>query len=252
MEKNKKYLLRFGNGGRYLKSYTLTKKGDVDEITTTGNKENAMHFELNDAAEYKTGLFKLFKPDIVEKDAMIIYIPSYDDYRLIWERKLQKATNEQVCNEIISRLDGCLKLPELRERLGYCFGYDIDINYTNSGEEVNIEEVFKNLKYGGKAFINGLTQYRWQCHEHVEIIELGKNKESKHMWVRKRYVVDFKYKSALEMLTDKNIRFPRTGYKEGYICERVWFGNSHDYVENKDGKTIIKPYKEASYNIYEG
>jgi hypothetical protein len=110
--------------------------------------------------------------------------------------------------------------------------------------------VFKQLKYGHKSFINGLTQYQWQCNEHIEVIELGLR--NGHLWIHERYVLDFKYKTPLEMLTDKNIKFPTTGYKEGFICEKIFFGNTHDYVARKNGKTIIKPRMNSDYIQYEG
>lgn len=250
MKENKKYLLRLGNGGRYLKSYTLTEKGDVDEVTTTVNKENAMHFELNDAAEYKTGLFRLFKPEIIEKDAMVLYIPSHEDYNIMMERRLQKASNKQLADEICSRFHSSFTVAEVRERLRFCFGRGgVHIHYTDNEKEVNIEEVFKGLKNGSKSFINKkkLTQYRWQCNENVEVIELARR--NNYMWIHKRYVIDFKYKSPLEMLTDKKFKFPTTGYKEGFVCEEVFYGNTHDKMEEKDGKTIISPFKWSRFNV---
>jgi hypothetical protein len=68
------------------------------------------------------------------------------------------------------------------------------------------------------------------------------------LFLHKREVIDFKYNTPLEMLTDKKVKFPTTGYKEGIICERIFFGNTHDTVENKDGKTIITPFKGSSFN----
>lgn len=240
-EEDKKYLIKFGTDNRYLKSYTVDKNGEVDDITTTIHQDQAMHLELNEACEYKTDLFKFFKPQIVEEGTFILHIPTQEEYRMMWEHRLAHSTNAELCHEIISRIDSTLTVGVVRQRLRFCFGDKIDIHYT-SDDEVNIEDVFKSLKYGGKSLINGQTQYRWQCNECVEVIELGYRKQSGY-WIDKRYVIDFKYESALEMLTDKKVKFPTNGYREGYVCERVWFGNTHDSMERKDGKTVIKAEK---------
>ena len=106
-----------------------------------------------------------------------------------------------------------------------------------------------NLKYGHKSYINKLTQYQWQCNESIEKIELGCRNE--RLWIHSREVIDFKYNSALEMLTDKKVKFPTTGYKEGFVCEKVFFGNTHDYVIRQDCKTTIKYRKDSDYIRYQ-
>ena len=245
---NKMYLLRFPYSHRYLKSYTLDEKGEVDDIETTIHQDRAMHLDVNEVVEYKSWLFKEFKPEIVEEGTLTIFIPSYGDYKIMMERRLQKASNKQLASEILSRIDGGFTVGEVRARLGFCFGCgSVHIHYTDNEKEVIIEKVFNELKHGGKSFINGLTQYKWQCNESVEVIELGRR--NNYTWVNKRYVIDFKYNSPLEMLTDKKIKFPRTGYKEGFVCEALFFGNTHDSIEVKDGKTIISPFKGSSFNI---
>ena len=247
---DKKYLLRFGYSHRYLKSYTTNDRGETDEITTTMKQKDAMYLELNEAMEYVTDRFKFLKPEIVEEGTFTLYIPTYADFRLMHERRLQHSSNEELCDEVLSRIDSTLTVGVIRQHLRYCFGTDITIHYTDNEKEVNIEEVFKNLKHGHKTFINGLTQFRWQGNESIEVIELGKRKYSGYYWIHKREVIDFKYNSPLEMLTDKNIKFPTTGYKEGFICEKVFFGNTHDVMERINGKTIIKPFKNSSFNLY--
>ena len=162
------------------------------------------------------------------------------------ERRLEHSNNKELCDEIISRLESGITVSEVRARLGFCFGDRPIIHYTDNEKEVNIEEVFKELKHGHKSFINGLTQYKWQYNESIEVIELGRR--NGHLWIHKRYVLDFKYNTPLEMLTDKNFKFPTNGYKEGVICEKMFFGNSHHMMEKKDGKTIITPWKNASFN----
>lgn len=241
---DKKYLIKFGYSNRYLKSFTTNKKGDVDDIETTIHQDRAMHLNMEDAVVYKRDTFKMFKPEIVEYGTLFIYIPSYEDYKLMWERKLQNSTDDELFDEVKSRHS--VTVAEIRARLGFCFGDTPIIHYTNKEEEVGIEEVFAHLKHGHKIFINGLTQYKWQCPDAIEVIELGRR--NNHLFLHKREVIDFKYNSALEMLTDKKVKFPTTGYKEGIICERIFFGNTHDIVEKKDGKTIITPFKCSSFN----
>lgn len=243
---DKKYLIRFGYSHRYLKSFTTTEEGDVDDIETTIHQDRAIKLDLNEAMEYKTDLFKFLKPEIVEEGTFTLYIPSREDYRLMHERRLENSSNEDICDEIISRYNGRCTVAEVRERLGFCFGRTPIIHYPNNEEEVGIEEVFAHLKHGGKTFINGLTQYKWQCPDAIEVIELGRR--NGHLWIHSREVIDFKYNTPLEMLTDKKVKFPTTGYKEGIICERIFFGNTHDTVEKKDGKTIITPFKGSSFN----
>ena len=246
---DKKYLLRFEYSHRYLKSFTTNEKGEVQDITTTGWQKEGMLLELNEAIEYKTKLFYSLKPEIVEDGTFKLYFPSREVYEKMYERRLEHSSNEEVCDEIVSRLTlDEITVSEIRARIGFCFGKEPIIHYTDNEKEVDIEEVFKQLKHGHKSFINGLTQYRWQCNEHIEVIEVGKRPYS-HNWLHKRYILDFKYNTPLEMLTDKNVKFPTTGYKEGIICEKIFFGNTHDVVEKKDGKTIISPYKFSSYNI---
>ena len=246
---DKKYLLRFGYSHRYLKSFTRNDNGDIDDITTTMCQDKALHLELNDAIEYKTDLFKFFKPEIVEEGTFTIFIPTTEEYHMMHQRRLQQSSDKELCDEVLSRIDSTLTVGVLREYLGFCFGKDLTIYYTDNEKEVSIEEVFKNLKYGYKTFINGLTQFTWQCNGSIEVIELGKRKYSNY-WIDKRYILDFKYNTPLEMLTDKNVKFPTTGYKEGFICEKVFFGNTHDYMERINGKTIIKPFKDSSFNLY--
>jgi hypothetical protein len=53
------------------------------------------------------------------------------------------------------------------------------------------------------------------------------------------------------MLTDKKVKFPTTGYKEGFVCEKVFFGNTHDYVIRQDGKTTIKCRKDSDKIKYQ-
>jgi hypothetical protein len=243
---DKKYLIRFGYSHRYLKSYTITEEGDVDDIETTIHQDRAIKLDLNEAMEYKTDLFKFLKPEIVEEGTLTLYIPSREDYNLMHERRLENSSNEDICDELISRLDGGCTVAEVRERLGFCFGRIPIIHFANNEEEVGIEKVFAHLKYGGKSFINGLTQYKWQSPESIEVIEL--EKRNGHLFLHKREVIDFKYNTPLEMLTDKKVKFPTTGYKEGIICERICFGNTHDTVEHIDGKTIITPFKGSSFN----
>lgn len=252
MKEDKKFLIRFGTDNRYLKSFTTDKRGNIDDITTTIDQDKAMHLDMNDAAEYKCGLFRMFKPEIVEYGTLIIILPTLEEYHMMHQRRLENSTNAELCDEVLSRIDSTLTVAVVRKRLGYCFGGKIDIHYTDDEKEVGIEDVFNSLKYGGSALINGLKQYRWQCNECVEVIELGSKKHGGYTgyWIAKRYIIDFKYKDALEMLTDKNVKFPTTGYKEGYICERVWFGNTHDCMEVKDGKTVIKPFKNSSFDLY--
>ncbi len=247
---SKKYYIRFGLGHRYLKSFTTDEKGNVADITTTDYQTEGKRLELDTALEYKTELFKFLKPEIVEEGTVTIFIPSNEDYERMYKSRLEKASNEELCDELISRFDYECPVSEIRERLGFCFGGTPIIHYTDEEKEVDIEEVFKQLKYGYKSFINGLTQYQWQCNEHIEVIELGLR--NGHLWIHERYVLDFKYKTPLEMLTDKNIKFPTTGYKEGFICEKIFFGNTHDYVARKNGKTIIKPRMNSDYIQYEG
>lgn len=246
---DKKYLIRFGGSHRYLKSFTTNARGEVDDITTTTHQDGAMHLNMENAVVYKTDTFKLFKPEIVEYGTLFICIPSYEDYKLMLERKLENSSDEELCDEVLSRIDSTLTVGVLRERLGFCFGSHVDIHYTNKEKEEDIEEVFRNLKYGHKSYINKLTQYRWQCNESIEIIELGRRPNC-NMWINSREVIDFKYNSALEMLTDKKVKFPTTGYKEGFVCEKVFFGNTHDYMEIINGKTVIKPHKGSSLNLY--
>ena len=243
---DKKYLLRFGYSHRYLKSFTRDNDGDIDDITTTMCQDKALHLELNDAIEYKTDLFKFFKPEIIEEGTFTLFFPSEEEYHMMHERRLENSTNEEICDEIISRLESEITISEVRARLGFCFGGTPIIHFTNNEKEVRIEEVFKELKHGHKSFINGLTQYKWQCNESIEVIELGRR--NGHLWIHKRYVLDFKYNTPLEMLTDKNVKFPTTGYKEGVICEKIYFGNSHHIMEKVDGKTIITPFKNSSFN----
>ena len=249
---DKKYLLRFGYSHRYLKSFTKNNNGDIDDITTTMCQDKALHLELNDAIEYKTDLFKFFKPEIVEEGTLTIFLPTMEEYNMMLQRRLQQSSGKELCDEILSRIDSTLTVGVLREYLGFCFGKDITIHYTDNEKEVNIEEVFKSLKHGYKTFINGLTQYTWQCNESIEVIELGKRKHSNYSsyWIDKRYILDFKYNTPLEMLTDKKVKFPTTGYKEGFICEKVFFGNTHDCMERINGKTIIKPFKGSSFTLY--
>ena len=239
MAKGTKYLLRFPNG-RYLKSFTLDENGGVDDVTTTIKKGKAMLLSIDEAVEYKADLFKFLKPSLEEEGTFILRIPTQEELRMLHERKLEHSTNKEICDEIISRLDGSITVSEIRARLGYCFGRNIGIH--TWGDEVNIEDVFKGLK-GMKrpsCFINGLTQYRWQCHESIEVIELGKRPQS-GFWIHKRYVIDFKYESALEMLTDKKFKFPTNGYYEGCIYESIFFGNTHDTVESINCKRVITP-----------
>ena len=243
---DKKYLIRFGYSHRYLKSYTTTENGDVDDIETTIHQDRAIKLDLNEAMEYITDLFKFLKPEIVEEGTLTLYIPSREDYRLMHERRLENSSNKEICDELISRFDSRCTVAEVRARLGFCFGRTPIIHYANNEEEVGIEEVFAHLKHGGKTFINGLTQYKWQCYDSIEVIELGRR--NGHLFFHKREVIDFKYNTPLEMLTDKKVKFPTTGYKEGIICERIFFGNTHDTVEKKDGKTIITPFKNSSFN----
>jgi len=244
---DKKYLIRFGYSHRYLKAFTKNERGEVDDIETTIHEDRAIKLELNDAMEYKTNLFKFLKPEIVEEGTFTFYIPSHEDYRMMYERRLEHSSNEELADEITSRIDTSFTVAEIRARLGFCFGGTPIIHYTNNEQEVNIEDVFNELKHGYKSFINGRTQYKWQCYKHVEIIELGKRPQSDY-WIQERRVIDFKYKTPLEMLTDKNFKFPTTGYKEGFICEKIFFGNTHDIMEKKDGKTIITPFKGSSFN----
>jgi hypothetical protein len=252
MKEEKKFLIKFGTDNRYLKSFTTDEKGNIDDITTTINQDKAMHLDMDEAIEYKTDVFKFFKPSIVEEGTLIIHIPTREEYDMMYRRRLEHSSGAELCDEVLSRIDSTLTVAVVRKRLGYCFGDMIDIHYTNDEKEVGIEDVFNSLKYGGSALINGLKQYRWQCNECVEVIELGSKKHGGYTnyWIAKRYIIDFKYKDALEMLTDKKVKFPTTGYKEGYICERVWFGNTHDCMEVKDGKTVIKPFKDSSFDLY--
>lgn len=251
-EDEKKFLIKFGTDGRYLKSFTVDKRGEIDDITTTINQDKAMHLGINDAAEYKSDLFRMFKPDIVEYGTLIFRLPTLEEYHMMHQRKLENSTDAELCNEVLSRIDGTLTVGVIRKRLGYCFGDHICIHYTDNEREIDIEEVFNALKHGGKTLVNRLTQFRWQCNECIEVIELGARKHGGYTgyWIDKRYILDFKYKNALEMLTDKKVKFPTTGYKEGYVCERVFFGNTHDCMEVKDGKTIIKPFKGSSFDLY--
>lgn len=248
-ENNKKYLIRFGGyNHRYLMSFTTNKKGEVDDITTTIHQSRALHLDLNDAMEYKIDKFKFLKPEIVEEGTITIFFPTREDYRMMYERRLEHSSNKELADEILSRIGSQFTVSEIRARLGFCFGRGrIYIHYTDKEKEENIEEVFKHLKYGYKSFINGLTQYKWQCNENVEVIELGIR--NGNIWIHKRYVIDFKYKTPLEMVTDKNFKFPTTGYKEGFISEEIFFGNTHESMEKKDGKTIITPFKGSSFNI---
>lgn len=243
---DKKYLIRFGYSHRYLKWFSTTERNTVDDIETTIHQDRAIKLDLNEAMEYKTDLFKFLKPEIVEEGTFTLYIPSREDYRLMHERRLENSSNEELCDEIISRYDSRCTVAEVRERLGFCFGGTPIIHYTNNEEEVGIEEVFSQLKHGHKIFINGLTQYKWQSPDSIEVINLGRR--NGHLWIHSREVIDFKYNTPLEMLTDKKVKFPTTGYKEGIICERIFFGNTHDTVEKKDGKTIITPFKGSSFN----
>ena len=242
-----KYLLSFG-GNHYLKSYTLNVHGDIDEIATTNDQNNAMHLDINDAAEYKCGLFRMFKPEIIEYGTLKLRLPTAEEYHMMHQRRLENSTDKQLCDEVLARIDSTLTVAVLRKRLGFCFGYPIAIHYTDDEKEVDIEEVFKNLKYGGKSFMNGLTQYRWQCNEHIEVVELGKRPRSVYR-INKRFVLPFKYNSPIEMLTDKEFKFPTNGYKEGFICEGVWFGNTHDCMEIINGKCVIKPFDGSSLNL---
>ena len=68
---DKKYLIRFGYSHRYLKSYTTTEEGDVDDIETTIHQDRAIKLDLNEAMEYVTDLFKFLKPEVVEKQIEI-------------------------------------------------------------------------------------------------------------------------------------------------------------------------------------
>ena len=236
---NHKVILRFQDG-RYLKSFTLDENGKVDDITTTANSLKALAVTVDEAVEYKADLFKFLKPTLVDEGTHFIRIPTQDEYRMLYERKLEHSSNKEICDEIISRLDVSITVSEIRARLEFCFGCHVDIH--TYGNEVNIEDVFKGLK-GIKrpgCFINGFTQYRWQCNESIEIIELGKRPQS-GFWIHKRYVIDFKYESALEMLTDKKFKFPTNGYFEGCVCENVFFGNTHDTVESINCKRVITP-----------
>lgn len=242
----KKYLIRFGYSHRYLKAFTTNARGEVDDITTTTHQDGAMHLNMEDAVVYKRDTFKLFKPEIVEEGTFTLYIPSHEDYRMMYERRLENSSNKEICDEILSRIDTTCTVAEVRARLGFCFGGTPIIHYTNNEEEVGIEEVFAHLKHGYKIFINGLTQYKWQSPDAIEVIELGRRPHS-NMWIHSREVIDFKYNTPLEMLTDKKVKFPTTGYKEGIICERIFFGNTHDMMEKKDGKTIITPFKGSSF-----
>ena len=244
---NKKYLIQFAYSHRYLKSFTKNGKGEVDDIETTMHRDRAMHLDLHEAMEYKTNLFNILKSEIVEEGTFKLYLPTQEEYRMMYERRLEHSSNEELADEILSRIDSSFTVAEIRARLSFCFGHhDVVIHYTNGEKEVDVEDVFKYLKNGGKTFVNGHTQYKWQCYEHVEIIELGKRPYSGY-WIQERRVVDFRYETPLEMLKDKNIRFPITGYKEGFICEKVFFGNTHDIMEKKDGKTIITPFKNSSF-----
>ena len=243
---DKKYLIRFGYSHRYLKWFSTTERNTVDDIETTIHQDRAIKLDLEEAMEYKTNYFKMLKPEIVEEGTFTLYIPSREDYRLMHERRLENSSNEDICDEIISRISSTCTVAEVRERLGFCFGGAPIIHYTNNEEEVGIEEVFAHLKHGHKIFINGLTQYKWQSPDAIEVIELGRR--NGHLFLHKREVIDFKYNTPLEMLTDKKVKFPTTGYKEGIICERIFFGNTHDTVEKKDGKTIITPFKGSSFN----
>ena len=244
---DKKYLIRFGYSHRYLKWFSTTERNTVDDIETTIHQDRAIKLDLEEAMEYKTNYFKMLKPEIVEEGTFTLYIPSREDYRLMHERRLENSSNKEICDELISRLDSRCTVAEVRARLGFCFGGTPIIHYTNNEEEVGIEEVFAQLKHGHKIFINGLTQYKWQCPDAIEVIELGKRPYS-NMWIHKREVIDFKYNTPLEMLTDKKVKFPTTGYKEGIICERIFFGNTHDIVEKKDGNMVITPFKGSSFN----
>jgi len=243
----KKYLIRFGYSHRYLKWFSTTERNEVDDIETTIHQDRAIKLDLEEAMEYKTNYFKTLKPEIVEEGTFTLYIPSREDYRLMHERRLENSSNEDICDEIISRYGGRCTVAEVRARLGFCFGGTPFIHYTDNEKEVNIEEVFKHLKNGYKIFINGLTQYKWQSPDAIEVIQLGRRPKG-IMWIHSREVIDFKYNTPLEMLTDKKIKFPTTGYKEGIICERIFFGNTHDTMEKKDGKTIITPFKGSSFN----
>ena len=243
---DKKYLIRFGYSHRYLKWFSTTERNTVDDIETTIHQDRAIKLDLEEAMEYKTNYFKMLKPEIVEEGTFTLYIPSREDYCLMHERRLENSSNEDICDEIISRYHSRCTVGEVRARLGFCFGGTPIIHYTNNEEEVGIEEVFKHLKHGHKIFINGLTQYKWQSPDSIEVIELVRR--NNHLFLHKREVIDFKYNTPLEMLTDKKVKFPTTGYKEGIICERIFFGNTHDTVENKDGKTIITPFKNSSFN----
>ena len=250
MKEEKKFLIKFGTDNRYLKSFTTDEKGDIDDITTTIDQGKAMHLDMDEAIEYKTDVFKFFKPSIVEEGTLIIHIPTREEYDMMYERRLEHSSDAELCNEVLSRIDSTMTVAVVRKRLGYCFGNDICIHYTDNEKEVDIKDVFKALKYGKKkSFINHRTQYRWQCNGYIEVIELGKRPQSGY-WIDKRYVLDFEYKDALEMLTDKKVKFPTHGYKEGYICETISFGNTHDCMEVKDGKTVIKPFKNSSFDLY--
>ena len=245
----KKFLIQFKDN-RFLKSFTTDNKGEVDDITTTIHQDKAMHLNMEDAVVYKRDTFKMFKPEIVEYGTLILHIPSYEDYKLMWERKLQNSTDDELFDEVHSRLcSDNVTVAEIRARLGFCFGSRVDIHYTNKEKEEDIEEVFMNLKYGHKSYINKLTQYQWQCNESIEKIELGCR--NGRLWIHSREVIDFRYNSALEMLTDKKVKFPTTGYKEGFVCEKVFFGNTHDYMIKQDGKTTIKYRKDSDYIKYQ-
>ena len=99
----KKFLIQFKDN-RFLKSFTTDKKGEVDDITTTINQDKAMHLNMEDAVVYKRDTFKLFKPEILEYGTLIIRFPSYEDYKLMNERKLQRSTDDELFDEVLSRL----------------------------------------------------------------------------------------------------------------------------------------------------
>ena len=248
----KKFLIRFKESHRFLKSYTTNKRGGVEDITTTVHENEAMHFELNDAMEHASATFKSFKTELVEEGkSFTIYIPTDEELRKMHERRLEHSTPKQLCDEILSRINSSITISEIRKRLGYCFGTTPIIHYTDNEKEVEIEEVFKELKtgYHNKSYINKLAQYRWHGPNKIEIIQLGQRPSRKSMWIHEREVVDFNYKSALEMLKDNKMRFPRAGYKEGFICEKIIYGITNDHVINKDGKTIIRPFEHLSFEI---
>lgn len=239
MAQVEKYILQLDKKS-YLKSFTLNETGGMGTITITPNSLDATEYSKERVMEIHDTYFP--NASIYKAGTWIIHIPSHDEYERMYESRLSKSTDDKLLNEVRNRLISSIKPVEVRNKLGYCFGQFMYIHYTDDKKEMDIQTVYEKLKYGGESIINGLTQYQNFYHNDyetkVEVIELDTRGSKEHLYIKKRYIIDFPYNSPLEMVTDKTRKFPTTDYYAGCIVEDVSFGTDEDNYTMRDGDLV--------------